>query len=109
LILEGTSKQLVQRLVDQRLGALLSYDQEHRTVLVETLETYFAEGQNPRATAAKLHVHANTVYQRLERVDHVLGAAWRDPAHTLEVQLALQLHRVVEDLSLDRLAASHSA
>lgn len=109
LILEGTSKQLVQRLVDQRLGALLRYDEEHRTVLVETLETYFAEGQNPRATAGRLHVHANTVYQRLERVDHVLGAAWREPAHTLEVQLALQLHRVVQDLALDGPVASSPA
>ena len=104
LILEGTSHALVMRLIDDKLGALLRYDRDHNALLVETLETFFNEGQNPRAAATKLHVHPNTVYQRLERVDHVLGDnRWRVPPQTLEMQLALQLYRVVNELSVDEL------
>jgi PucR C-terminal helix-turn-helix domain len=41
-----------------------------------------------------MHVHVNTVYQRLERVDRVLGGpGWREPQGSLEMQMALQLHR----------------
>jgi DNA-binding PucR family transcriptional regulator len=41
-----------------------------------------------------LHVHVNTVAQRLERVTNLLGAGWNDPDRALEVQLALRLHRL---------------
>lgn len=104
LVLEGTSRDLVLRLLDEKLGPLLRYDRDHNALLVETLEMFFAEGQNPRAAAAKLHVHPNTVYQRMERIDRVLGHAdWRVPPYTLEIQLALQLHRITSEMSLDDL------
>jgi GAF domain-containing protein/sugar diacid utilization regulator len=104
LVLEGTSRELVLRLLDEKLGPLLRYDRDHNALLVETLEMFFAQGQNPRAAARKLHVHPNTVYQRLDRIDRVLGdAAWRVPPYTLEVQLALQLYRITSQMSLDEL------
>jgi DNA-binding PucR family transcriptional regulator len=40
----------------------------------------------------------NTVVQRLERVGRLLGADWNSPAHTLEIQLALRLHRLTQAL-----------
>jgi len=101
VILEGTSRSLVLRLVEDNLGALLRYDRDNNALLVETLATFFAEGQNPRASASKLHVHPNTVYQRLERIDQVLGHNdWRRPQGALEMQLALQFHRVLSDIPL---------
>lgn len=104
LVLEGTSRELVMRLIEEKLGPLLRYDRDHNALLVETLEVFFAEGQNPRAAAAELHVHPNTVYQRLERIDHVLAHnGWRVSPETLEMQLALQLHRIASQLSLDEL------
>jgi sugar diacid utilization regulator len=107
LILDGTSRDLVLRLLDDKLGQLLRYDRDHNALLVETLEMFFAEGQNPRAAASKLHVHPNTVYQRLDRIDRVVGHAdWRLPPYNLEMQLALQLHRIVSEMSLDELLNS---
>jgi DNA-binding PucR family transcriptional regulator len=41
-----------------------------------------------------LHVHPNTVAQRLARIGELLGADWRDPARSLDVQLALRVHRL---------------
>ena len=104
LILEGTSRPLVEQLLQDKLGPLLAYDREHNALLVETLESYFSQGQNPRASAATLHVHPNTVYQRLERIDQVLGSdGWRSPAGALEMQLALQFHRILAQIPLDEL------
>ena len=41
-----------------------------------------------------LHVHVNTVTQRLDRVAQLLGTDWQKPDRALEVQLALRLHRL---------------
>jgi DNA-binding PucR family transcriptional regulator len=102
MVLENTSRERVQALVDDALGPVLRYDAQHGAVLVATLDAYFAAGENPRAAARALQVHPNTVYQRLERVDQVLGCArWREPPAALSVQLALQLHRILGEVPFD--------
>jgi DNA-binding PucR family transcriptional regulator len=80
--------------VTRTLGPVIRYDEERSSALVETLETYFATGQSLATSARRLHVHPNTVTQRLDRVKRLLGADWNGPEHALEVQLALRLHRI---------------
>ena len=41
-----------------------------------------------------LHVHPNTVSQRLDRVADLLGSDWREPGRALDLQLALRVHRL---------------
>ena len=77
------------------LGPVLDYDERRGTQLVGTLEAYFARGANLTRAAGDLHVHVNTVTQRLERVTRLLGPEWTEPERQLEVQLALRLHRLV--------------
>ena len=73
---------------------MLAYDAERGTSLVETLDAYFRNGTNLGRTRTDLHVHVNTVTQRLDRVRVLLGADWLEPERQLEVQLALRLHRL---------------
>lgn len=95
-VLDGGPPEHVRGLVERAVGPLLRHDRHHGTPLVETLERYFATGQNPPATARALGLHVNTVYQRLERVDQVLGdRGWREPRGLLELQMALQFHRLL--------------
>lgn len=109
LVLESTSPAQLARLLEETLGPLLRYDAENGSLLRETLDGYFAGGQNPRAAARALQVHPNTVYQRLDRVDRVLGGArWREPAGALTMQLALQLHRVLERVPAEVLLGGRS-
>ncbi|WIX81124.1 GAF domain-containing protein [Amycolatopsis carbonis] len=99
LVLDGASREHVRRLVEDSAGAILAYDDEHGSLLAETLDGYFAAGENPRAAARRLQVHANTVYQRLDRVDQVLGhRRWREPAGALTLRIALQLRRVIDQI-----------
>ncbi|MFI2614614.1 helix-turn-helix domain-containing protein [Streptomyces sp. NPDC018584] len=74
------------------IGPVLDYDAERGTELVRTLEAYFGEDRSLTRAKAVLHVHVNTVVQRLERVGRLLGGDWSGPARSLEVQLALRLH-----------------
>ncbi|GAA2039145.1 GAF domain-containing protein [Terrabacter terrae] len=73
------------------LGPVLDYDERRGTDLVGTLVAYFASGGSPRHAAGSLHVHVNTVSQRLERITALLGESWQQPDHSLELQLALRL------------------
>lgn len=81
--------------VQRVLGPVLDYDRERGTDLAATVEAYFAAERSPRRTASALHVHANTVVQRLERVGALLGPLWSEPESALEIQLALRLRRLL--------------
>lgn len=76
------------------LGPVLDYDARRGSDLLATVEAYFAAGASPSRAARSLHVHVNTVAQRLDRVAALLGSDWAEPARALELQLALRLHRL---------------
>ncbi|WP_405671216.1 helix-turn-helix domain-containing protein [Streptomyces canus] len=80
--------------VDRTIGQVVAYDDRRGTDLLRTLDAYFACGMSPARTKDELHVHVNTVAQRLERVGRLLGEDWQSPARALEIQLALRLHRL---------------
>ncbi|WP_432843767.1 helix-turn-helix domain-containing protein [Dactylosporangium sp. CA-092794] len=76
------------------IGPVVDYDARRGTALVKTLEAYFGVGGSLARAAELLHVHVNTVTQRLDRIAQLLGADWQKPERALEVQLALRLHRL---------------
>ncbi|GAB2847662.1 helix-turn-helix domain-containing protein [Streptomyces deserti] len=80
--------------VDRTIGQVVAYDERRGTELLRTLDAYFACGMSPARTKDELHVHVNTVAQRLERVGRLLGDDWQTPSRALEIQLALRLHRL---------------
>jgi sugar diacid utilization regulator len=84
----------VARFLADTVGPVVEYDARRGTALVKTLEAYFGVGGSLARAAEQLHVHVNTVTQRLERVAQLLGADWQKPDRALEVQLALRLHRL---------------
>lgn len=81
----------VSGFVTRTLGPLLAYDARRGTELVHTLRAYFACGGSLTRAKDELHVHVNTVVQRLDRVGQLLGADWQEPERALELQLALRL------------------
>lgn len=79
--------------ITSAVGAVIDYDTQRGTDLVQTLEAYFTSGGSPTRAAQQLHVHTNTVSRRLDRITELLGPDWQQPAGALEIQLALRLHR----------------
>lgn len=84
----------VRDYVRQVLGPLLDYDAQRGADLVRTTEAYFLAGSSPRHAATSLHVHVNTVAQRLHRIGELLGGDWQDPRRALQIQLALHLRHL---------------
>ncbi|MFE6502392.1 helix-turn-helix domain-containing protein [Kitasatospora sp. NPDC057738] len=81
----------VDGFVGATLGPLLAYDARRGTELVRTLRAYFDCGGSLTRAKDELHVHVNTVVQRLDRVEALLGRDWNQPERSLELQLALRL------------------
>ncbi len=80
--------------ISTMIGPVLEYDGRRGTELVETMDAWFASGTRPAETAKTLHIHPNTVAQRLDRIARLLGEDWRDPAKALDLQMALRLWRL---------------
>ena len=80
--------------VEVVLGPVLAWDRQRGAELVPTMEAWFAAGGSLRAAGEALHLHPNTVAQRLERVARLLGDNWRAPNRALDVQVALRVHRM---------------
>ncbi|MFJ7070306.1 helix-turn-helix domain-containing protein [Streptomyces sp. NPDC101115] len=82
----------IEGFVERTIGQVVDYDRRRGTDLVRTMDAYFASGMSPARTKDDLHVHVNTVAQRVERIGRLLGPDWQSPARALEIQLALRLH-----------------
>ncbi|MFB9556472.1 helix-turn-helix domain-containing protein [Streptomyces roseoviridis] len=82
----------IEGFVERTIGQVIAYDRRRGTDLVRTMAAYFASGMSPARTKDDLHVHVNTVAQRIERIGRLLGPDWQSPARALEIQLALRLH-----------------
>jgi purine catabolism regulator len=87
LLLALQQGQVLCDFYEEMLGPLVAYDRQKHAELVPTLEAYVAAGNSPSETAARLHLHRNTVLYRLRRIRALLG---RDPDHP-EQRLGLQL------------------
>src|SRR5690606_36380866 len=83
--------------VNAHLGPVLDYDRDRGTNLLETLEVWLAEDRHLTRTGAGLHVHPNTVTQRLDLVGRLLGEGWQAPERLLELGFALRLRSVLRD------------
>lgn len=94
LVLTQAGRDEVDTFLERTLGPVRDYDAARGTALVGTLEAYFREAGNLSRTAVALHVHQNTLYQRLERVASLLGEGWREPDRALDLHLALRLQRL---------------
>jgi GAF domain-containing protein len=91
--------------VELTIGPLLSHDAERQRDLVRTLSVYLEQSQHHARTCGILHIHANTLYQRLDRVTQLLGPQWKDPGRGLDVQLALRLNGLVQQVHRSRSAS----
>ncbi|MFI7500191.1 PucR family transcriptional regulator [Streptomyces sp. NPDC049687] len=82
-------------MVQHALGPLLEWEAAHASDLVRTLEVHLRNGCSPTRTAALLHIGRQSLYQRLERIESLLGLEIGDPDLLGELLAATCAHRVV--------------
>ncbi|WP_405924381.1 PucR family transcriptional regulator [Streptomyces sp. NBC_00035] len=83
------------RLVQHTLGPLLAWEAAHPSDLVRTLEVHLRHGCSPTRTAALMHIGRQSLYQRLERIESLLGLEIDEPDLLGDLLTALCAHRIV--------------
>ncbi|MFI8536734.1 PucR family transcriptional regulator [Streptomyces aquilus] len=89
-------------MVQAALGPLLEWEAVHASDLVRTLEVHLRNGCSPTRTAALLHIGRQSLYQRLERIESLLGLEVGDPDLLGELLAAACAHRVVRGRAGER-------
>ncbi len=94
MLLGAMDSPFAGQLLTAQLGPLLGYDERRGTQLVLTAWTFHENGGAAQETADSLHIHPNTLRQRLDRIDALIGPSWRRGSRSLDVQVALRLWRM---------------
>jgi len=81
---------------DRTLAAVRQHDKERGTGLLKTLRSYLDNRQSRVAVGRELHVHPNTVTQRLQRIETLTGIELSDPASVVQLGVALMVLEVAQ-------------
>jgi purine catabolism regulator len=84
----------LEQLAMSMIGALVDWDCAHRSELVRTLEVLLRHGGSPTRAAAALHLGRQSLYQRIERIESLLGVKVDDPTLHASFLLATCAHRL---------------
>ena len=94
MLMTSATPAQVNTIIDLELAPLLDYDAQRGAQLVHTLWAFFSCDRHQVRAAEQLHVHPNTLRQRLDRIAVLLGEDWVSARRSSMIFLALQLHRL---------------
>jgi purine catabolism regulator len=87
----------LQTYVERELGALLAYDSQHSTDLVGALRAYVTCGGNKSAAADAAGMSRPSFYERLHRIERVLGVSLGTDTEGVESTVSLHVALVALD------------
>ncbi|CAL9644542.1 helix-turn-helix domain-containing protein [Streptomyces sp. enrichment culture] len=87
----GPGEARVDAFVRRVLGPVLDWDAERGGHLLATLAAYLDSRLSPVATGRALHLHKNTVLQRLDRIGELLGEQWQAPERLFRITVAVRI------------------
>jgi len=79
----------------ETLEALMAYDSHNDTDLLRTLEIYFQENECLPLAAEKLFIHANTLRNRLKKIESILGVELNQADVRVRFYVACQALRII--------------
>jgi len=88
---DGTA---LEEMADRMIAPLISWDLDHGSRLVHTLEVFLRNGCSPTRTAAALHLGRQSLYQRIERIEVLLGHPVNGPDLLPALLMAVTAHRL---------------
>ncbi|MCM3502092.1 GAF domain-containing protein [Microbacterium sp. P26] len=94
----GADSRAVRGFLDGALGAVRRHDATRGSDLLATLRAFVRHGASPTRTARALTFHTNTILQRLEKLDTLLGEGWRGDERFFRLSVAVRLDELRERL-----------
>ena len=90
LLLALQDQDVLDAFRESLLAPMEDHDAAHGGALVETVRTFLETGGRWQETADLLHVHVNTLRNRLERVESLTGRRLDSTPDRVDLWLALQ-------------------
>jgi len=87
-----SSREELESYLDDIIGPLLEYENSKEGKLVETLVYYTRYNWDLKTFAARLNIHYNTLYYRINRIREILNTDFSDPENWASLQLACQIY-----------------
>ena len=94
LLLQLDDPQRLREFARAVLGRALDYDRARQTELIRTARVHLEHSLDRRATANALHLHPNTVAQRIKRLEELTGLALSRPRDLLQLTSALTVAQI---------------
>ena len=85
----------VRSFYEDTVAPLVRYDDQYRTDLVGTLESYLDQNCNMNATASAIYAHRHTVAYRLDRVKELTGLDPMQSEDRERLGLGLKAYRII--------------
>ena len=82
--------------VQETLGPLVAYDDANKTDYLRTLEIYFQENESLPQAAERMFIHANTLRNRLKKIQDVLGVDFNRADQRVRFYVACQALRIIQ-------------
>ncbi|HEX9542276.1 MAG TPA: helix-turn-helix domain-containing protein [Streptosporangiaceae bacterium] len=98
LLFDADHANRIDEHIERWLGPLLRYDTAQHTRLVETLARYLTGTSRKEEVALDLSIHVSTLKYRLRRIREILTFDFMHPEARFNVELALRLAQIREDL-----------
>ena len=91
LLLQVGDERQLSLFAEETLGPLIRYDATHKLELVHTLSVFLNQRESLKQAARRLHVHANTVTYRLQRIEQLTPLNLSNPDDRLLAHVAVKI------------------
>ncbi|WP_280781102.1 helix-turn-helix domain-containing protein [Rhodococcus opacus] len=101
LLAASIDQAVLSTFISRVLGPLEDLEPARQHRLKTTLDAWTDHGGAPKKIARALSLHVNTVYDRLDQLEEVLGPRWSSGPRRLEFETAVHLDRLVNGDSVE--------
>ncbi|MGV9387293.1 PucR family transcriptional regulator [Nonomuraea sp. NPDC003707] len=85
------------RYVHEKLGPLIDFDDQRGTRLLHTLDVVLTSAEGKTEAARRLNLRRQTLYQRLQRIGHLLDVDLTEPRTRADLLVALRARHLLGD------------
>ena len=85
----------IEAYLEDILLPIIEYDQSRGTELLMTLFYYSRFNKSVGYVSKKLNIHPNTLYQRVKKIEELLGYDLEDPMDWFDIQAASIMYGLI--------------
>lgn len=95
MILSTDDTELLREMLEETLGRLIRYDQEHQSDNMDILRLYIQNNFSVQQVSAQTYMHRNTINYRVRKIKEILGTDLESMDEKLRFLLAFYIYDIL--------------